>query len=1347
MSTQLNRSSTLPAYTDSRTHGYKGPSRYARAGRVAPPGGASMSKNEDGSRCAVAGRESLRVVTVSTNPNPRPDNGARVEVSRNFWENSGLKIDSASTDVAWGRGAFNNKILTSARNGEIILWHVHKSGNIKYERRTKDHIRSINKLSLSPIVHYYCVTGSADGDMRVWDLRDLSKSVMRVKHPTSIRSIVFSPSAWQPLQAIVGLDNGSIHRWDLKMGQRGALDRVAVAHSAPITSLDWCESPALNGGQDTGNHGMGWLVSGGLDRCVKIWDLTKPGSNVRMVNKPTYTLHPSYPVKRVAWRPGYECELAVVSNEELSVPGMDSHPSLPPPTPGLLSRVGSGLGLDSMLRNLNYDGYTAASMEGRVDRQNRQAAPAGETIELWDVRREYVAKWSVSGSSAEGSISDAAFGDSHTIWAQHSSGSFTQFDLRESTKPMDAINRVSTTWNPNGSVTFITDNKERWEVPYDDVLLVPPRQQEARKASGKALGDPSIRLDNQIVGLYVPEDGEDDPRKFAMLAREYALDGSDKGAICHANALTALRVGDERAFQVWNLLATSLVDYTPTPPVSLPQSPQSRSRRAPSSGYQSTQPLPLSNYAFPGPSDTFRRSPGHSMSRNQTGQPSRSRSVSRSRVLTPSSSNASSPLHLAHGLPPSTPNRAAFPRRESTDSGILRRPPGSHRRPSLSTNVYAASPSEKPSASSKHVGEGALDDSSSSDESEPTPLSSEANVEDFFTSGTRNVTSPVAMLSRQSVAAPSPLSKVVGQQRWTEEGDSTEKERNEDEDGDASDESESSPSPRSTDTESEPPSSHARRPGTLRAKRSSFRGGSKSRSRSSTLASLTAGPPRLVQHPSQSSIRTITTAEPTGRENEEFKLANREESLIESSGHKRQKSYAYSDLPREEELLHDEEAAKHQGLAGNLVTKRHRGAVKADDQDIQTISWDIIREALEEFAEEGDVQTCASISIVAQEELRLPLKRACRFIESYIERLMQSRLYTRAAYIRKISNIEHIRNRSLEETVIYTICGKCNKPLMKPAPAGRGHQYGTFSYCSGCKSNTVVCSICHLPVRSLLFQCSVCKHGGHQACYRQFYLTHPMVDLPSVPFLPGFGFGSGSSAGGQHLHGHGGHLSSGSGVLRTSASSSDLLLLSSGLPQYDSGRGRTLSRESLPRSSGASSSTSTSASMSSSLASSASIPSIIAGSAMVNDETSNDGHPYGSLSSLRERETETETSTSGGSLRDRDRELHVAASAPTTRDQDLSSTQTDRERERKGSATGSLGSARGSVIGSSAADGDESVSGKEGSVGGTTGGERSQSPSRAEGTPLPRLMGHPCAAGCGHFCWAANTILDQTRVS
>ena len=29
----------------------------------------------------------------------------RIEASRNFWEGSGLKIDSSSTDVVWGHGS------------------------------------------------------------------------------------------------------------------------------------------------------------------------------------------------------------------------------------------------------------------------------------------------------------------------------------------------------------------------------------------------------------------------------------------------------------------------------------------------------------------------------------------------------------------------------------------------------------------------------------------------------------------------------------------------------------------------------------------------------------------------------------------------------------------------------------------------------------------------------------------------------------------------------------------------------------------------------------------------------------------------------------------------------------------------------------------------------------------------------------------------------------------------------------------------------------------------------------------------------------------------------------------
>jgi hypothetical protein len=36
------------------------------------------------------------------------------------------------------------------------------------ERKVKDHLRSIHKVSASSIVTHYCITGSSDGDLRVW---------------------------------------------------------------------------------------------------------------------------------------------------------------------------------------------------------------------------------------------------------------------------------------------------------------------------------------------------------------------------------------------------------------------------------------------------------------------------------------------------------------------------------------------------------------------------------------------------------------------------------------------------------------------------------------------------------------------------------------------------------------------------------------------------------------------------------------------------------------------------------------------------------------------------------------------------------------------------------------------------------------------------------------------------------------------------------------------------------------------------------------------------------------------------------------------------------------------------
>jgi SEA/GATOR complex protein SEA2/WDR24 len=64
---------------------------------------------------------------------------------------------------------------------------------------------------------------------------------------------------------------------------------------------------------------------------------------------------------------------------------------------------------------------------------------------------------------------DIEFRDSHALWAQHTSGTFAQLDLRNSYRPLDAVPRLAASWAVSDSLAFVTDKKISWEIPYDDM--------------------------------------------------------------------------------------------------------------------------------------------------------------------------------------------------------------------------------------------------------------------------------------------------------------------------------------------------------------------------------------------------------------------------------------------------------------------------------------------------------------------------------------------------------------------------------------------------------------------------------------------------------------------------------------------------------------------------------------------------------------------------------------------------------------------------------------------------------------------------------------------------------------
>lgn len=91
----------------------------------------------------------------------------------------------------------------------------------------------------------------------------------------------------------------SMNRWDLQKGPIRHMDRLPIAHSGPVLALDWSNAASSTKSRDRDSAGSddattnragaagsgggvgtvtpgGWMVSGGLDRTVKVRCLLSP---------------------------------------------------------------------------------------------------------------------------------------------------------------------------------------------------------------------------------------------------------------------------------------------------------------------------------------------------------------------------------------------------------------------------------------------------------------------------------------------------------------------------------------------------------------------------------------------------------------------------------------------------------------------------------------------------------------------------------------------------------------------------------------------------------------------------------------------------------------------------------------------------------------------------------------------------------------------------------------------------------------------------------------------------------------------------------------------------------------
>jgi hypothetical protein len=168
------------------------------------------------------------------------------------------------------------------------------------------------------------------------------------------------------------------------------------------------------------------------DGLPQVWDMSlqwdKPAS-------PVHVLHTAYPLQSIQWRPGHDTELAIIPSSQ-PTPSASVDPSLGSAPQGL----GSG--------------------QQQVDDEAH--------LEVWDVRRHYVAKYAIG--TTDGAAASLHWADDDTIVTAFRNGTFSQMDIRPSrTIPLDSVPRNITAWNKRGEMAFAMDRFKLGEMPFDDL--------------------------------------------------------------------------------------------------------------------------------------------------------------------------------------------------------------------------------------------------------------------------------------------------------------------------------------------------------------------------------------------------------------------------------------------------------------------------------------------------------------------------------------------------------------------------------------------------------------------------------------------------------------------------------------------------------------------------------------------------------------------------------------------------------------------------------------------------------------------------------------------------------------
>ena len=350
------------------------------------------------------------------------------------------KDQLAANDVKWSHGGFSTTIATAAANGQIVVYDINRAG--VEIARLHEHVRQVHRLGFNPHRAAYMLSGSQDGTVRMWDLRDLAgdRSVMTCQsrqkylgNNDGIRDLRWSPT--DGTEFAVGTDNGIVQCWDIRKPAAPSL-KISAHDNKSCHSIDW--------------HPDGkYLVSGGADKNIRVWDTSS--SNRRM--KPSWEIRAPQAVLNVRWRPA--CWL---SDRESPA------------------------------------AWRCTQLAASYDQQDPR-------MHVWDFRSPYVPfrvldKYDTPATAM-------LWHSESLLWSVGSVGMFTQTDVKFTTQTMDQISPNTLDIAPNGKILFFSQKRERRRTSIEDVLDNLSKQNQRRSSTGERLSGSHSTLLGSSEGLSV----------------------------------------------------------------------------------------------------------------------------------------------------------------------------------------------------------------------------------------------------------------------------------------------------------------------------------------------------------------------------------------------------------------------------------------------------------------------------------------------------------------------------------------------------------------------------------------------------------------------------------------------------------------------------------------------------------------------------------------------------------------------------------------------------------------------------------------------------------------------------